>query len=578
MSVSFIGELYTVVVASLGILNAALGIYIWTSRRIPGALVGGGIALVVAEICLMFHLMTNTASPEAGFQYARLRFLGLSLVNPLMLIFFLQYTRQTQWLKPPLVASLFIIPVLTQVVLWFTPSHEQFFGGWRLVLIGGYGLESHDFRGWYHVHGYYHSILFLLSLALLTWYMRRVDSSRRRELYLLAALAIFAALGASDIVSLGPAPGFKVTPISLGVVSLGMLWVLIGGSVQRVMPVAYDLIFESISDAVVVLDPAGHIIKANPAAARLLGTSPTASVNRSFDAAMAAAEGWTAHRAGEAAFDVLFGPDDGRARFEVRRLPLRRGQHDFGELVVMRDVTAERLALESEVERQRSQILANFINHASHEFRTPLSIIKSSAYLLGRQDTGANGARHLTKINDQADRINNLVDDLQMMAMLDGGAPLSSEPMDLGELTRSAVDGFAIPQAGAKGQAVSVSIEPGLPILRGDSDEMTLAIRKVLHNAIRYTPDAGRIDIAARRAGGGVVLTIADTGVGMDLPTAQASTQRFYRLDSARTSAGFGLGLPIARKIVERHGGTLAINSAPTQGTTVVITLPDSGP
>src|SRR5687768_6063606 len=113
MSVALIGELYTDAVALLGIVNFTLCIYLWTARRNSRrSLTAGYIALAVAEICLMFHLLTTTTSPEAGFVYARLRFIGLSVVNPLLLIFFLQYTRQTQWLKPPIVAALFVIPVL----------------------------------------------------------------------------------------------------------------------------------------------------------------------------------------------------------------------------------------------------------------------------------------------------------------------------------------------------------------------------------------------------------------------------------------------------------------------------------
>ena len=106
MSVALIGELYTATILVLGVVNFSLCVYLWTARRNSRrSITAGCIALAVAEVCLMFHLLTNTTSPEAGFIYARLRFLGISAVSPLLFIFFLQYTRQYQWLKPPLIAA-----------------------------------------------------------------------------------------------------------------------------------------------------------------------------------------------------------------------------------------------------------------------------------------------------------------------------------------------------------------------------------------------------------------------------------------------------------------------------------------
>src|SRR5688572_23506940 len=107
MDVALIGELYTDFVALLGVINFTLCIYLWTARRNSRrSLTAGWIAFAVAEVCLMFHLLTTTTSPEAGFVYARLRFIGLAAINPLLLIFFLQYTRQYQWLKPRYIAVL----------------------------------------------------------------------------------------------------------------------------------------------------------------------------------------------------------------------------------------------------------------------------------------------------------------------------------------------------------------------------------------------------------------------------------------------------------------------------------------
>jgi signal transduction histidine kinase len=574
MSVTLIGELYTATISVLGVVNFSLCVYLWTARRNSHrSITAGCITLAVAEVCLMFHLLTNTTSPEAGFVYARLRFLGLSVINPLLLIFFLQYTRRYEWLKPPLIAGLFVIPLLTQFVLWFTPSAQQFFGGWELLRIEGFSFEQRNLGGWYYVHAYYGGVLLFLSLALLAWYARQVDSSRRRDLYLLSVMGFIVTIGVSNFITFGPAPGFKSTPVALGIASIILIWVFLGGSAPRVMPVAYDVIFGSIHDAVIVIDPRGQIVKVNPAAERVFQRPAPAMLSHPMSLITAELQGWTDDHTG-APFEVKRDAGDKTRIYEAQYLPLAQRTTSLGRLIVLRDVTARHEAVSLHLERQRSQIINSFIADASHEFRTPLSVIKSSAYLLGRQAGGPTGARHVVQINEYADRINALVDDLQLIASLDAGEPVGREPIEVDKLIQSAVDGFGYPQTALKNQTLTVSNDSALPLLRGNNEELLTALQKILHNAVRYTPNGGAISLKAVSFEGGVRITVTDTGIGMDEKTAQAAPQRFYRLDTARTTAGFGLGLTIAQRIVERQGGTLTIDSAPGAGTAVTITLP----
>lgn len=577
MSTALIGELYTAIISVLGIVNFSLCIYLWTARRNSRrSITAGCIALAAAEVCLMFHLLTNTISPDAGFIYARLRFLGISAVSPLLFIFFLQYTRQYQWLKPHFIAALFVIPLLTQLVLWLTPSAQQFFGGWELIRMDRFSFEQRALGGWYYIHAYYGGVLLILSLALLAWYTRQIDSSQRRGLYFLVIIGFIVTAGVSNFVTFGPSPGFKSTPVALGLGSIALIWVFLGGSSARVMPVAYDVIFGSIHDAVVVIDLQGRIVKINPAAERVFGRPAAAMLSQPLSLVTAELQGWRDDHTGTP-FEVKR-EDGGKIRiYEAQYLPFEQRSAALGSLMVLREVTARHEALSLNLERQRSQIINSFIADASHEFRTPLSVIKSSAYLLGRQVGGPTGAKHVVQINEYADRINALVDDLQLIASLDSGLPSGNEPIEADELIREAVDGFGVPQTALKNQTLVVSVDPALALLRGNSEELLLALQKILHNAVRYTPNGGAISLKATPLDRGVRITVTDTGIGMDEKTAQAAPQRFYRLDTARTTSGFGLGLSIAQRIVERHGGTLSIQSAPGAGSTVTITLPAAG-
>lgn len=565
--------LYDSAVATLAVLNLSLCVFIWVRRQVPGAIVGGGVVLCVTEVCVMFLLLYHTDSLENGYLYTRLRFLGLALLNPFLLIFVLQYTRLTHWVTPRVLAALFVVPILTQFMLWSEFGHRQFFVDWSLVQVGDYWLETRTLGSVYYIHALYNGMLFVVALAILVWYSRRVDSSRRRDLNILLGVCVMAAYGVATSATIGPEPGVRLTPLALGIASLIFGWLLIVRGQAQVMPVAYDLIFSTIHDAVLVLDPLDRIIKANVAAERLLNLPSAELLSRKLDTVMVKAEGWQPHGGGAAPQTVTI-PGGGAPKVcEVRFLPLTRGEFVIGGLLVLRDITAERHALELAFERERSRVVANFIADASHEFRTPLSVIRSSAYLLSRQTEQEKKDQYVAKINDHVGRINALVDDLQVMAALDSERPLGHEAVDLRKTIQDVVDTFARPMAAARSQSVTLIVEPGLPVIMGDQDELTLGLEKVLHNAIRYTPEGGAITITAKRAAVGAQITISDTGVGMNESTAQAALRRFYRLDSARSTSGFGLGLPIAQKIMQRHGGDLNIDSSPGGGTRVTITV-----
>ena len=566
-------ELYDWAVALLAILNLSLCGYILANRHVPGSLSAAALTLAIAFVCAMFVLLLHTSSIEAGYAYARLRFLGIAFVSPLFLVFVLQYTRQSHWLTFWPLLGIFSIPLLTQFILWFTPGHLDFLHDWTLIPYADHWLESRTLGGWYYIHALHGGATLVLALGVLVWYSRRVDTSRSREVNILFAVCIFTAYGVGTSATIGPAPGLRLTPLVLGAASPVLGWLLILGSAVRVVPIAFDLVFSTIHDAVLVLDSRRTIIRANPAAGRMLRLPLTSLVSQPVDAVMQAAREWQSRRPDASPFNITLADAEAPILCEVRHLPLSRDGRDIGSVVVMRDITAERKGLELTIERERSRVVATFIADASHEFRTPLSVIRSSAYLLGRLADSEKGERHVSKINDHVERINSLVDDLELMASLDAERQMGGEPIDVRQIVRDVVEAFARPLAEARGQTVTLSLEPGLPIPRGESSELILALEKVLHNAVRYTPDGGSIAVTARPHGAGAQITVTDTGVGMDNATAQAALKRFYRLDSARTTAGFGLGLPIALRIMQRHGGDLTLTSAPGVGTTVVLTL-----
>ena len=227
-------------------------------------------------------------------------------------------------------------------------------------------------------------------------------------------------------------------------------------------------------------------------------------------------------------------------------------------------------------ERMRTDFVAN----ASHELRTPLATIMGYAETLADpvavDDTTR--ARFGTIIEGEARRMLRIVEDLMSLSRIEADrfrAP--GDRVDLGEVARIAID-HAEPLAERRGCRIEHDIAQGLPEMRGDFGQLLQLIENLVGNAVRYgcTAKSCTIWLAIRTTDHRLVMTVHDEGEGIAAEHLPRLTERFYRVDSARSreSGGTGLGLAIVKHIVERHRGTLDIRSTPGKGTDVTVTLP----
>ncbi len=225
---------------------------------------------------------------------------------------------------------------------------------------------------------------------------------------------------------------------------------------------------------------------------------------------------------------------------------------------------------------QKSQ--RDFVANVSHELKTPLTSIQgfAQAILDGTASTPEGLQQAASVIYSEAGRMNRLVLDLLTLARLDAGtANLKREPLDLGALLRGAAEKL-IPQARDAQVDLRVDLPPLNGIL-GDEDRLAQVFTNLLDNAIKYTGAGGRILLTARQTAEMVEVSVADNGPGLS-PEDQAQIfERFYQADKSRRgggSRGVGLGLAIAREIVQAHGGTIAVASAPGKGSNFVVRFP----
>ncbi|HWQ62656.1 MAG TPA: ATP-binding protein [Negativicutes bacterium] len=218
-----------------------------------------------------------------------------------------------------------------------------------------------------------------------------------------------------------------------------------------------------------------------------------------------------------------------------------------------------------------------FVADASHELRTPLTVIKTNAELLLRYPdrTIREEIVRITNVVRETGRMSRLVTTLLTLARADAGQPeLTREEVPLSELVQAAAGQFGL-LAAQKGVALEVASEDDVT-LDADRERLQQLLVILLDNAVKFTPAGGRITLACRRQAGQVVLTVADTGCGIPPADVPRIFDRFFRGDRARSrgEGGAGLGLAIARWVVESHGGKIRAESAVGQGTTIHVSLP----
>ncbi|MEP6986527.1 MAG: HAMP domain-containing sensor histidine kinase, partial [Chloroflexota bacterium] len=227
-------------------------------------------------------------------------------------------------------------------------------------------------------------------------------------------------------------------------------------------------------------------------------------------------------------------------------------------------------------EQERVRVLQRFIADMSHDFRTPLSIINSSTYLLRKLTDPEKREEKLKNIELQSDRMLKLLDDLLEMGRLDEKKvdfQFSTEVIN--PLIQMIVNNFQS-AAVLKQQTLEFIPDPALPSCPIDALKVSRAIINLVQNAISYTQVQGKITLSTRVEDKQVLLSIADNGIGISEESLPHIFERFYRVDGARTTStgGSGLGLPIAKKIIEEHNGSISVESKPNQGTTFMIKLP----
>ncbi|TLM62068.1 MAG: PAS domain S-box protein [Deltaproteobacteria bacterium] len=229
--------------------------------------------------------------------------------------------------------------------------------------------------------------------------------------------------------------------------------------------------------------------------------------------------------------------------------------------------------------RQSDRLKSEFISIAAHELRTPITSIMGFAELLVDPATEValrpeQRQRFLHEIIEDTERLGKIIDDILDLSWIDSGRnlPLRREMTDLGALLARVINRFGIKAS----HHFVLDVRPGLPpALLIDSHRISQVLDNLLNNAVKYSAPGTRITVTAGCSGGSCEVVVADQGIGMTREQVARIFETFYRADASNAAVrGLGLGMGIVKRIVEDHGGTIRVDSAPGQGCRVHFTLP----
>ncbi|MEW6322828.1 MAG: histidine kinase N-terminal 7TM domain-containing protein [Acidobacteriota bacterium] len=576
------------------LLFAAAGLSAWAAvlarsrSATPGLAPFVWLMIGIAHWSLTSGLHATVPSYDVRIGISMLQYVGIAAVPPLFLLFASEYARARWTADATLRGLLWLIPAVTVVVAFTNPWHGLL---WQAVVPVPGGRLRYDPGPWFWVAASYAYALMFVATVLLARALTRYPLPHRRQTMLIATGALLPWVGnLAYLLRLLP-PGIDPTPLAFAASGSCILWGMQRHRLLGVVPIARDLVIESMEDAVFVLDGNRVIVDLNPSARRLTGRGEDA-VGLSIDEAVPWWSAAGADGAGTDAHPAVVTLEPGPRQYEVDVTAVTDPHARFaGWLVRIRDVTArlageaDRRALEQRMqERQRLESLTVLAGGVAHDFNNILTGILGNADLVAMQAAPGSALRRTAEaIVLDAHRAADLVS--QMLAYA-GEGQVVAEVIDLDALVTEALD--LLQASVARHCTLIFASEGSLPPIKADAAQVRQIFLNLIANAAEAVADGATIDVrtgaAALTAGDLARMTFAptasagihvwlevrDPGPGMDASTLARVFDPFF----STKATGRGLGLAAVQGIVRGHRGAIDVTSSPSDGTRFRIWLP----
>jgi signal transduction histidine kinase len=548
---------------SAAMLPFALVILAWQNRHVKGAY-SFIMTMIVATGWSASGLLTITSYNDASAAvWLRVSYIFIPFVG------FTLYSVAIDLVHPPKIwhqlrPFLLILPV-AYLVLVLTDGWQQ----WLVVnaefVRDDSGLVLHivrDISIAFSMQSVVNYIYIAISSGFFIWRWRRPRTTLERKQMTLVLSAIAIPLIADSVNIFVFDRIFVLTPVFFNIATPLVYLAVFRHNLMGLIPIAYERIFSNMKDPVLVVDDQLNVLELNQAARDLIGNDlPEQPIGipliQLFSGYQDIIQNWQDHYQlqGEV-YDA-----DHERYFNITVTPLydRNGRIE-GRLIVLRNVTQiytnQERELAIKLEQERVHTIRNFMQAATHEFRTPLSIIQSSAYLMERTDNEAKRHLQKTKVDNQVKRIADLTDDLLLMTRLDADADIAIHTFDI-----TAVMHVLSQYEPLKGVDVQLDLPEEHLEVKGDQMLIKRAVQEVLDNALLYHDKRFALSISLQAKPKIIEIVVRDAGGGIPDTHLPYVFDSFYRGDSARSTAGFGVGLAIAQKVVVLHNGKIELKN-----------------
>jgi PAS domain S-box-containing protein len=574
---------YVVPLVISGVVAALIGMYAWRRRDTPG---GGYFVLLMAVI--VWWSLTNAAEYASldistKIVWSKLSYLSIVSVGSVWLLFALEYSQRNPWFTRWRGALLWIVPLLLFLtvitnewhgLIWPTITPASSEPGAMLVYGHGPGVWANAV--------YSYGSLLLGTVLLIRATLRSPQLYRRQVAVLMVAVVVPWLGNVVYILDLLPLPGLDPTPIAFTVSGAMVAWAIFRFQMLDLVPVARDTVIESIGDGVLVLDAHNRLADINPAACRMIGCDAVQVVGQHADTVLARWPDLVAHyrESPEAQAEiVLDGPPRQWVDLHISPLYDRR-RRLTGRLVVLHDITARKEAegalqqYAAELEARNAELDA-FAHTVAHDLKSPLTAVVGFGTLLeSRCGTmrPEQMQQHLQALTQAGKKMANIIDELLLLASVRKMEQVQTGPLDMGSVVAEARQRLA-------GMIVECQAEIIVPEAWPEAIGYAPWVEEVwtnyLSNALQYGGQPPRVELGYDRPAAGnfhVRFWVRDNGLGLTPDMQSRLFAEFSRLDQVQAK-GHGLGLSIVRRIVEKLGGQVGVESRVGQGSTFYFTL-----
>jgi PAS domain S-box-containing protein len=552
-------------------ITGGVSVYAFRHQHVKGATSFIFLLLSVTIWAFFQALEYAVTEPAAKILCAKFQYLGIATIGSTWYLFSIGYSRGKKW-AGKYYALLFILPALTILAAFTNEFHGLL---WPKIE----PVSSEAGSNLIYTHGPIFWAIFVynyifLALGTVTIIRTALNS---REIYRwqmigLIASAIIPWLGnLIYVLGLSPVAGLDLTPLGFVLSAFIIAWSIFFLRLFDLVPIARDQVVENLVDGVVVLDADSRIADINLKARELLGIQDNRAVGRNLvDFLKSWPELISRFQGVQVAQSEFYVGAGDVSDIHIRISPLQDDRNNpAGRIIVIRDISEQK-----KMERMRE----NLTHAIVHDLRNPLTSMALGLEMVRRQATAVLPKAQLDTLDlsrQSVQQMMELVDSILDIYRLESGEmPLNCKRVSLHTLATDAIRSVSV-QANRKRLLLQLDIPEGMPGVVVDPNLLRRVLQNLLDNSVKYSMEGGVIRIQAgfEKGEGGVVISVSDTGAGMEESIKEKIFDKF--VSGQNRTNGNGLGLTFCRLAVEAHGGRIWMDERHQGGTKISLTIPD---